>query len=241
MRIKLFLVLVAVIAVITSGCQNGGLGKKVSLKSSIDSTSYALGLLLAQQNKMGLESTPGGKEINIDIMTDAFHKALKGDSALFPLAKANELVTNYFQKEQKKIGQKNLEEGNAFLEKNKTKPGVKVTPSGLQYEVIKEGTGKIPTESDMVKVHYHGTMIDGKVFDSSVDRGEPAQFQVNGVIPGWTEALKMMPVGSKWKIYLPANLAYGERAPQEIGSNKVLIFEVELLDILPQTAPPPVK
>jgi FKBP-type peptidyl-prolyl cis-trans isomerase len=238
MRIKSFFVLIAVIAVIASGCQNGGFGKKVSLKSGIDSTSYALGLLLAQQNKMGLENTPGGKEINIDIMTAAFHSALKGDSAQFPIAKANELVTNYFQAEQKKIGQKNLEEGNAFLEKNKKNSAVKVTPSGLQYEVIKEGTGKIPVETDMVKVHYHGTMIDGKVFDSSVDRGEPAQFPVNNVIPGWTEALKMMPVGSKWKIYLPAQLAYGERAPQEIGPNKVLIFEVELLEILPNNQPP---
>jgi FKBP-type peptidyl-prolyl cis-trans isomerase len=146
--------------------------------------------------------------------------------------KANEIVSNYFQKEQGKIGQKNLEEGNAFLEKNKGNAGVKVTPSGLQYEVIKEGTGKMPNDSDMVKVHYHGTLIDGKVFDSSVDRGEPAEFPVNGVIPGWTEALKMMPVGSKWKIYLPASLAYGERAPQEIGPNKVLIFEVELLEIV---------
>ena len=125
-----------------------------------------------------------------------------------------------------------------FLEKNKSNAGVKVTPSGLQYEIIKEGTGKMPADSDMVKVHYHGTLVDGKVFDSSVDRGEPAQFPVGEVIPGWTEALKMMPVGSKWKIYLPANLGYGERAPQEIGPNKVLIFEVELLEIVPKTAAP---
>jgi FKBP-type peptidyl-prolyl cis-trans isomerase len=226
------LLLVAVIAVVAAGCQNSGFGKKVSLKNGIDSTSYALGVLLAQQNKVGLENTPGGKELNIDIMTSALHQVLKGDSSAIPFEKANEIVSNYFQNEQGKIGQKNLEEGNAFLEKNKGNAGVKVTPSGLQYEVIKEGTGKMPNDSDMVKVHYHGTLIDGKVFDSSVDRGEPAEFPVNGVIPGWTEALTMMPVGSKWKIYLPASLAYGERAPQEIGPNKVLIFEVELLEIV---------
>jgi FKBP-type peptidyl-prolyl cis-trans isomerase len=241
MRIKSFLLFVAVIAVIASGCQNGGFGKKVSLKTGIDSTSYALGLLMAQQNKMGLESSPGGKEINIDLMAQAFHSGLKGDSGLFSIQKASEMVNNYFQKEQGKVGQKNLEEGNAFLEKNKSNAGVKVTPSGLQYEIIKTGTGPVPGAEDMVKVHYHGTLTDGKVFDSSVDRGEPAEFPVGGVIPGWTEALKMMTVGSKWKIYLPANLGYGERAPQEIGPNKVLIFEVELLEILPKQATPPVK
>jgi FKBP-type peptidyl-prolyl cis-trans isomerase len=237
MRIKSFLLFVAVIAVIASGCQNGGLGKKVSLKTGLDSTSYALGILMAQQNKVGLESAPGGKEINLDLMAQAFHSALKGDSGLFSVQKASEMVNNYFQKEQGKIGQKNLEEGNAFLEKNKNNAGVKVTPSGLQYEIIKTGTGPIPGDQDMVKVHYHGTLVNGKVFDSSVDRGEPAEFPVGGVIPGWTEALKMMTVGSKWKIYLPASLGYGERAPQEIGPNKVLIFEVELLEILPPQKP----
>jgi FKBP-type peptidyl-prolyl cis-trans isomerase len=241
MRIKSLLLFVAVIAVIASGCQNGGLGKKVSLKTGIDSTSYALGLLLAQQNKMGLENTPGGKEINIDVMTQAFRLSLKGDSGLFSVQKANELVSSYFQQAQGKIAQQNLEEGNAFLEKNKGNANVKVTPSGLQYEIIKTGTGRMPLDSDLVKVHYHGTLINGKVFDSSVDRGQPAEFPVGGVIPGWTEALKMMPVGSKWKIYLPANLGYGERAPQEIGPNKVLCFEVELLEILPKPAATPGK
>jgi FKBP-type peptidyl-prolyl cis-trans isomerase len=235
MRIKFLLLFVVAISLIAASCQNSGFGKKVSLKTGIDSTSYALGLLQAQPLKAGLESTPGGKEINIDLMLTAFHNSLKGDSALFSLDKANALVSAYFQKAQGKIAQSNLEEGNGFLEKNKSNPGVKVTPSGLQYEIIKTGTGPLPNDSSMVKVHYHGTLVSGKVFDSSVDRGEPAEFPVNGVIPGWTEALKMMPVGSKWKIYLPANLGYGERAPQEIGPNKVLIFEVELLEILPKT------
>jgi FKBP-type peptidyl-prolyl cis-trans isomerase len=241
MRIKSLLLFVAIIAVIASGCQNGGFGKKASLKTGIDSTSYALGLLQGQQIKMGLESAPGGKEINVDLLAQAYHSALKGDSGLFSPEKANELVSAYFQKCQGEVGQKNLEEGNAFLEKNKNNAGVKVTPSGLQYEVIKTGNGKMPNDSDMVKVHYHGTLTNGKVFDSSVDRGEPAEFPVGGVIPGWTEALKLMTVGSKWKIYLPASLGYGERAPQEIGPNKVLIFEVELLEILPKPAAAPAK
>jgi len=232
MRMKSLLLLVAVFAVIASGCQTGGFGKKVSLKTSVDSASYALGVLLAQQNKAGLEATPGGKDLDIDVMTSAFHRVLKGDSAVISFEMANEIISGYFQKEQGKIAQKSLEEGNAFLEKNKSNAGVKVTPTGLQYEVIKEGTGKMPNDSSIVRVHYHGTLIDGKVFDSSVDRGEPAEFPVYGVIPGWTETLKMMTVGSKWKIYLPAELGYGERAPQEIGPNKVLIFEVELLEIV---------
>ncbi len=238
MRIKSFLLLAAVVSFIATSCQNGGLGKKADLKTKVDSTSYALGVLIAQQNKQSLDNIPGGKEINIELLSAAFYQVLKGDSALFTPAKANELVSNYFQKESEKISQKNLEAGNAYLEKNKAREGVKTTASGLQYEILKEGTGPKPVAEDMVKVHYHGTTIDGKVFDSSVDRGEPAQFPVGGVIPGWVEALQMMPVGSKWKIYLPANLAYGERgAGQDIQPNSVLIFEVELLEILPKSAP----
>ncbi len=134
--------------------------------------------------------------------------------------------------ELKAQAEKNAAEGAAFLKKNQAQKGVKVTPSGLQYQVLKQGTGKKPKESDVVTTHYHGTLPDGKVFDSSVDRKQPASFPVDGVIAGWTEALQMMPVGSKWRLVLPANLAYGiSGSGEKIGPNQVLVFEVELLDI----------
>ncbi|MCF8378093.1 MAG: FKBP-type peptidyl-prolyl cis-trans isomerase [Bacteroidales bacterium] len=127
---------------------------------------------------------------------------------------------------------KTLDEGRAFLEENKNRPEVIVTETGLQYEVLEEGTGATPTSTDNVEVHYHGTLIDGTVFDSSVDRGETATFQVGGVIAGWTEALQMMKEGSKWKLYIPSELAYGDRQRSEvIKANSTLIFEVELIDV----------
>lgn len=125
----------------------------------------------------------------------------------------------------------NLAAATAFLEKNKSKSGVKTTASGLQYEVLKSGSGKKPKASDRVEVHYHGTLIDGTVFDSSVDRGEPATFSVTGLIPAWTEALQMMSVGDKWKLYVPPSIAYGPRAAGKIPPNSALMFEVELLGI----------
>ncbi len=128
-------------------------------------------------------------------------------------------------------GAANVEKGKKFLEENGKRKGVTTTPSGLQYEVLKEGTGKKPTADNTVKVHYHGTLVDGKVFDSSVDRGEPIEFPLNGVIKGWTEGVQLMPIGSKFKFVIPADLAYGQNGPPGIGSNSTLIFEVELLDI----------
>lgn len=131
------------------------------------------------------------------------------------------------------MAKKNKLEGDKFLAENARKEGVKSTPSGLQYIVITEGEGDTPTSTDIVKVHYTGTLIDGRVFDSSVSRGVPAQFGVNQVIPGWTEALQMMKVGSKYKLFLPSDIAYGERGAGEmIQPNSTLIFEVELLDII---------
>jgi len=129
--------------------------------------------------------------------------------------------------------QVDLEEGRKFLENNKNRADVVVLPSGLQYKVIREGTGSKPTLTDKVTVHYRGTLVDGTVFDSSVKRGEPVTFPVNGVIQGWQEALQLMPVGSKWEIFIPTELAYGKRPPQgsSIKPNMALIFEVELLSI----------
>lgn len=233
MKIKSLLLIATIVAFSTASCQQGISGKKANLKTDIDSTSYALGILIGQQNKQGLESFPGGSDIDVTIMAQAFLQFLKGEETVMDANKANEIVGKYFENANSRIAQKNLEDGNAFLEKNKARAGVVTTESGLQYEVIVEGNGPKPTADDVVKVHYHGTLIDGKVFDSSVDRGEPVEFPVGGVIPGWVEALQLMPVGSKWKIYLPGNLAYGERgAGGDIGPNTVLIFDVELIEIV---------
>ena len=130
-----------------------------------------------------------------------------------------------------KAGAENLKEGQAYLAANAKKDGVKTTASGLQYKVLKAGTGKSSTKTDTVKVHYTGTFIDGAKFDSSVDRGEPIEFPVGGVIPGWTEALLLMKVGDKWQLTIPAAIAYGEQGPGEIGPNRTLLFDVELLGV----------
>ena len=149
-------------------------------------------------------------------------------------------ITTAFQKEMmakqeelnKKLGEKNKKEGEVFLAENKKKEGVKTLPSGLQYKVIKAGTGKKPKLTDTVTTNYRGTLIDGTEFDSSYRRGQPASFPVNGVIPGWTEALQLMEEGAKWQLFVPPNLAYGDRgAGRQIGPNATLIFEVELISI----------
>ena len=133
---------------------------------------------------------------------------------------------------QKAAGEKNLKDGEAYLAANTKKEGVKATKSGLQYKVLKEGKGKTPKATDSVKVHYHGTLIDGSVFDSSVERGEPISFPVGGVIAGWTEALQLMKEGDKWQLVIPSKLAYGEQGPGgKIGPNSTLIFDVELLAV----------
>lgn len=141
-------------------------------------------------------------------------------------------IADLLFKRKKELAEKNLREGQEFMAENAKKEGVVTLPSGLQYEIITEGSGKQPKATDKVKCHYHGTTIHGDVFDSSVKRGTPATFPLNRVIAGWTEALQLMPVGSKWKLILPANLAYGEeQISKEIGPNSTLIFEVELLGI----------
>jgi FKBP-type peptidyl-prolyl cis-trans isomerase len=215
-----------------TSCQQGGT-KDVKLNNNVDSVSYAIGFLVGNNNVKNLSKVPGGKDLDIKIMSAAFEAASMEGDVKMTEEEANQMLQTYFQEAGKKQAQVNLEEGNAFLEKNGAREGVTTTESGLQYEVITEGTGPKPTATDKVRVHYHGTLIDGTVFDSSVDRGEPATFGVGQVIKGWTEALQLMPVGSKWKVYIPAELAYGERgAGGDIGPNQALIFEVELLEIV---------
>ena len=148
------------------------------------------------------------------------------------MREANVIVSEMIKKKEKVVHEKTIQEGKDFLMQNADREGVITLESGLQYEILKEGTGQIPKASDKVKVHYHGTLLNGDVFDSSVQRGTPASFGVTQVIKGWVEALQIMPVGSKWKLFIPSDLAYGSRgAGAKIGPYSTLIFEVELLDI----------
>lgn len=234
MRLRSFIYASALVLTVgAAGCQNSGTKGEPKLTNKNDSVSYALGVLIGENNKQQMKSAPGGDQFNKDILVAAFQKAFKGDSVQIKAEKANGIIQAFFAEVSAAEGSKTLQAGEEFLAANKTKSGVVTLPSGLQYEIIKVGTGAKPTTEDQVKCHYHGTTIDGKVFDSSVDRGEPAVFPVGGVIPGWTEALQLMPVGSKWKLYIPGALAYGERSPSaDIKPNSVLIFEVELLEIV---------
>lgn len=236
MKLRTFIYASALLLTVgVAGCQNSGKKGEVKLTSKNDSVSYALGVLIGENNKQQMKGAPGADQLNKDILVAAFEKAFRGDSVQIKPENANATIQAFFAEVSKIEGEKNLKEGEDFLAANKSKNGVVTLPSGLQYEIIKAGTGVKPAAEDQVKCHYHGTTIDGKVFDSSVDRGEPAVFPVNRVIPGWTEALQLMPVGSKWKLFIPAALAYGERgAGQDIKPNSTLIFEVELLEIVKQ-------
>lgn len=214
-----------------------------------DKVSYALGMNIA--NSLGATLKTRGVEINPDVVAQALKDGLNGSKPLMTEEEARstlmQLQTELQAKQEAKMKEateNNKKEGDAFLAANKTKPGVVTLPSGLQYKIIKEGTGPKPSASDTVVCNYRGTLIDGKEFDSSYKRGEPATFPVSGVIKGWTEALQLMPVGSKWELYIPPDLAYGTRgAGNDIGPNATLIFEVELLSIQgkepPQGAPQP--
>ena len=177
-------------------------------------------------------------EIDIKALEQALEQTLKGEKTSLTQEEAQQVKQEFMKQlqakrvaEHKAAADKNKKAGADFLAANKSKPGVKTTASGLQYLVEKEGTGAKPKATDTVKVNYLGTKIDGEKFDSSYDRGQPATFPLNGVIKGWSEGLQLMPVGSKYKFYVPADLAYGENAPGPIGPNATLIFEVELLGI----------
>lgn len=204
------------------------------LKTLQDKASYAIGL------NIGNDLLSEGAELSPDLIAKGIRDALSKAKPALTREEINEVMGAFAKELQakalakaKEAGSKNKKAGEAFLAENKKLKDVTTTSTGLQYKVMKSGKGASPKKTDTVKVHYHGTLLDGTVFDSSVDRKEPAQFGVTEVIPGWTEALLKMKVGDKWKIVLPAELAYGERgAGQDIGPNAVLVFEVELLEIL---------
>lgn len=175
----------------------------------------------------------GATNVDFDELFKGLKAVMTGEPTEISGQEAGQLLQKYFTELEEQKMKAVMEEGKAFLAANATREGVVSLPSGLQYEVITEGTGAKPTASDTVSCHYHGTLVDGTVFDSSVRRGEPAQFPVSGVIAGWVEALQLMSVGSKWKLFIPYNLGYGARgAGQSIPPYATLIFEVELLDIV---------
>ncbi|GAO43622.1 FKBP-type peptidyl-prolyl cis-trans isomerase [Flavihumibacter petaseus] len=198
------------------------------LRTAADSVSYAIGMSLASFYK-----EQGIKDINGSLVSKALNDCMGNKTTLLTEEQMNMSISNYLQQLKKEKSAAARQEGEAFLAANKTKPSVVTLPSGLQYMVIKEGTGPKPAATDKVKCHYHGTLINGQIFDSSVDRGQPIDFNVNGVIKGWVEALQLMPVGSKWKLFIPADLAYGDsQAGPYIMPGSTLIFDVELLEIV---------
>lgn len=234
---KLRCVGLALAAMLASGAvvvgQEKGAPAAKAPATPIEKASYGIGLNIGR----GMKSD--GLEIDVKFLVQGVMDAIEGKESVLTeaqLREAFQTVQKELQSKQlersKMAGDKNKKDGEAFLATNKKKQGVTTLESGLQYQVIKSGKGPSPKATDQVRTHYHGTLIDGKVFDSSVDRGEPVTFPVNGVIKGWTEALQLMKVGDKWRVFVPSALAYGERgAGADIGPNAVLVFEIELLGI----------
>lgn len=194
----------------------------------MDKLSYALGLGIGQQlASMNIET------LNVDDFAQAIKDVLKGSDLVISHAEAQQMVTKYFQEKEEQASKAAREMGENFLAENAKKEGVVVLPSGLQYTVLTEGSGKKPKATDKVRCHYAGTLIDGTEFDSSYKRGEPADFPLNGVIAGWTEGVQLMGEGAKYRFFIPYNLAYGERgAGAQIPPYSTLIFDVELIKVL---------
>jgi len=238
MKISLLIVVIGLFAMVScskySGNAAAGSNSK-DLAGEIDSVSYSIGVDLANmvvQSKI--------KEVNAAALFDGFLAVINNDTAKLKIKVENTrpLITAYLQKAQKIEGEKMKKAGEDFLAENKKKEGVKVTASGLQYVVVKEGNGPIPADTSTVRVNYVGKLINDTVFDSSVKRGQPLEIQVNRLVPGWQEALKMMPVGSKWNLFIPQELAYGANgAGGLIEPYSTIIFEMELLEIVPPKAP----
>ena len=194
----------------------------------MDKVSYALGLSIGNNFQ-----NSGIKQLQVADFVKGLEDVLGEKQPAISYEEAKQVINDYFMKLQQERLEINKQAGAEFLEINRHKAGVVELPSGLQYEILKQGTGAKPSANDKVKCHYHGTLINGTVFDSSVQRGEPATFGVSQVIPGWIEALQLMPVGSKWRLFIPSNLAYGEHgAGDVIEPNSTLIFDVELLDLV---------
>ena len=222
-------------AAATDGAQPAGAVSVAGLPTEKEQVSYMVGMAMAKN----LE--PMKDEIDLDTMMKAIRSSLAGEKLLLDDKQAQQVSEQFGQKMQAKQiakmladAKKNLEAGQKFMAENAKKPGVQTTASGLQYQVVTQGTGPKPKASDAVKVHYKGALLDGKTFDSSYDRGQPVTFPLAQVVPGWQEGIQLMPVGSKFKLWIPANLGYGEKGTPggPIGPNSTLVFDVELLEIV---------
>ena len=234
----------ALTAILLGACTDQAAGQKghtVALKTNVDSVSYGIGTDIGHNMKMG-----GLDSLNVQAIAMGISDGIDSTEKI-TTEKVKAMVQTYMMEAQKKVmarqqleGEAVMRKGEEWLTANGKKPGVQTTASGLQYEVVTPGTGPKPAVTDQVTVHYRGTLLDGKQFDSSYDRGEPATFPVGQVIPGWTEALQLMNTGSKYKLYIPQNLAYGAQgAGKDIPPYSALIFDVELLSIAPMAATPP--
>lgn len=235
-KTNFFIALLSVLLIFNTSCQTKSSQKIPSAKpkTSNDSLSYSLGVIMGNQLKMSWVDN-----INTEMVAKGMLEAMQGVKGDMSFEDAQRVINELVMAAVEKKGAENLEKGKKFFEENKTKEGVQTTASGLQYKVITAGTGAMPIDGDEVSAHYHGTLLNDTVFDSSVERGQPFQFAVGGrVIAGWNEVIKLMPVGSKYKVWVPAELGYGTqvRPGGKIGPNDVLVFEIELLEILPKKA-----
>jgi len=226
MKGKFFIALLPAVLFYVSSCQQE-IGK-VDLKTNHDSVSYIIGHQIGTQ----MASSPM-TELNVSAVANGMQDAIDELDLFMNEDEANMLITEYMKKTEEVASEVYIVEGEKFLADNMLRKGVNITESGLQYEILVEGNGEKPTSESQVTVHYHGTLIDGTVFDSSVDRGEPANFGVGQVIRGWTEVLQLMPTGSKWKVFIPSELAYGAnpRPGGAIKPHMALIFDIELISI----------
>jgi FKBP-type peptidyl-prolyl cis-trans isomerase FklB len=207
--------------------KNKSKDQEIVLATPVDSFSYMIGIAIGHSLKS--QKVEG---ITISLIARGMEEVMKNDSAI-SMQDANTFLNNFFTDLREKTGATNLIKGKQFLEENKKAPGVTETASGLQIKTIQEGTGKSPKATDKVRCHYAGRLLNGDIFDSSYDRGEPAEFELQGVISGWTEGLQLMKEGGKYELFIPSELAYGSRgAGQSIGPNETLIFEIELLQVL---------
>lgn len=226
--------LIAATGALFSACNTGVGHKKVELKDFKDSASYAVGTSIGLNLNRDFESQGVDSTYNRELMIAALSEALTSGETMLSEDDAREVVDRFFQKMNDEKAEKNLAAGEEFLVNNAGKPGVVTTDSGLQYIVLKEGSGDSPTLADQVMVHYTGKLLNGEVFDSSIERNQPVTFYVRSVIPGWTEALQLMKPGAEYKLFIPSDLAYGENGNPRggIGPNEVLVFDVKLIEVI---------
>lgn len=229
-------ILTGLAAITLAACETPQKEKTVEMKTLEDSASYAIGITIGNNLAEDFKNQKVDSVFDHELLLSGLSTALASEEGIVGAEDARGIVNRFFEGMTAKRGEANRKSGADFLAKNADKKGVMTTESGLQYIVLKEGEGEAPTASDKVMVHYTGKLLDGTVFDSSYDRGEPAEFYVRQVIPGWTEALQLMKPMAEYKLFIPSDLAYGENGNPRggIGPNEVLVFDVKLIEVLPE-------